>query len=70
MPAQQYMAYRLGASELYLVAYASVFLAIMLLVPRGILPSIQDRIQARRAHVSDRESDASDVGRQTGELVA
>ena len=70
VPVQQYLAYKLGASQLYLVGYASVFLAIMLLLPRGILPSIQDRIQARRAHVSDRESDAADVGRQAGELVA
>jgi branched-chain amino acid transport system permease protein len=40
IPAQQYMAYRLGASELYLVGYASVFVAILLLLPRGILPSL------------------------------
>ena len=43
VPVQQYLAYKLGASQLYLVGYASVFLAIMLLLPRGILPSIEDR---------------------------
>ena len=42
VPAQQYLAYRLGASELYLVGYAGVFLAVMLLLPRGILPSLSD----------------------------
>ena len=31
VPAQQYLAYKLGASQLYLVGYASVFLVIMLL---------------------------------------
>lgn len=41
-PAQQYMAYRLGASELYLVGYAAVFVVVMLLLPRGILPSLSD----------------------------
>ena len=41
VPAQQYLAYRLGASELYLVGYSAVFLAVMLLLPRGILPSLQ-----------------------------
>jgi len=42
VPAQQYMAYRLGASELYLVGYAAVFVVVMLLLPRGILPSLSD----------------------------
>ena len=44
VPAQQYLAYRLGASQLYLVAYAAVFLLIMLLLPRGIMPSLSDRL--------------------------
>jgi branched-chain amino acid transport system permease protein len=48
VPTQQYLAYRLGASELYLVGYAAVFLAVMLLLPRGILPSLQDKLDARR----------------------
>jgi branched-chain amino acid transport system permease protein len=49
VPAQQYLAYRLGASELYLVGYSAVFLVVMLLLPRGILPSLRDR--ARRMRV-------------------
>lgn len=48
VPAQQYLAYRLGASELYLVGYSAVFLMVMLLLPRGILPSLADRLAARR----------------------
>lgn len=48
VPAQQYLAYRLGASRLYLVGYSAVFLAVMLLLPRGILPSIQDRVRRLR----------------------
>ena len=43
MPAQKYLAYRLGASDLYLVGYSSVFLVVILLLPRGILPSLADR---------------------------
>ncbi|HEY6029356.1 MAG TPA: branched-chain amino acid ABC transporter permease [Gaiellaceae bacterium] len=42
VPLQQYMAYRLGASELYLVGYSGVFIVVMLLLPRGILPSLTD----------------------------
>jgi branched-chain amino acid transport system permease protein len=48
VPTQQYLAYRLGASELYLVGYAAVFLGVMLLLPRGIIPSLADRLATRR----------------------
>ena len=49
VPAQQYLAYELGASQLYLVSYAAVFLVIILVLPRGILPSIADWRASRRA---------------------
>jgi branched-chain amino acid transport system permease protein len=45
---QQYLAYKLGASQFYLIAYALVFLLIMLVLPRGILPTVQDRLRRRR----------------------
>ena len=35
VPAQQYLAYRLGASQLYLVGYAAVFLVVMLCCRAG-----------------------------------
>lgn len=47
-PAQQYMAYQLGASELYLVGYAAVFVIVMLLLPRGIIPSLRDLVERFR----------------------
>ena len=40
VPAQQRLAYQLGASQFYLIAYAAVFLVIMLVMPRGILPTV------------------------------
>jgi branched-chain amino acid transport system permease protein len=46
--AQQYLAYSLGGSQFYLIAYALVFLVVILLMPRGIVPSIQDRLRQRR----------------------
>ena len=52
VPLQQYLAYRLGASELYLLGYAAVFLLIMLLMPRGIIPSLRDRLARRQAAAS------------------
>jgi branched-chain amino acid transport system permease protein len=57
VPAQQYLAFSQGASELYLVAYATIFLVVMLVLPRGILPSLRDKVAARRssngAHTAD-----------------
>ena len=48
VPAQQTFAYQFGASQVYLLAYAAIFLIIMLLLPRGILPTITDRLRSRR----------------------
>jgi branched-chain amino acid transport system permease protein len=48
VPAQQWLAYQYGASELYLIAYAAVFLLIILLLPRGIVPSVQVGAARRR----------------------
>ena len=48
VPAQQYFAYQLGASKFYLLAYAAIFLIIMLLLPRGILPTITDHLRKQR----------------------
>jgi branched-chain amino acid transport system permease protein len=48
-PAQLSLAYQYGASRLYLVLYASVFLLVILLMPRGIIPSVRDLITRRRA---------------------
>ncbi len=46
--AQQYLAYSLGGSKFYLIAYALVFLVVIVLLPRGIVPSIADRLRQRR----------------------
>jgi branched-chain amino acid transport system permease protein len=43
MPAQQLLAYYVGGSRLYLIGYASIFLLTMLLLPRGIVPTLQHR---------------------------
>jgi branched-chain amino acid transport system permease protein len=45
---QQTLAYTLGGSQFYLIAYALVFLVVMLLMPQGIVPSIQDLLRRRR----------------------
>jgi branched-chain amino acid transport system permease protein len=45
---QQYLTYQLGAVQLYLIAYALIFLVIILVLPSGILPTIEDRLRRRR----------------------
>ena len=45
---QQVLTYQLGAVQLYLIVYALLFLVIILLLPRGILPTIEDRLRQRR----------------------
>jgi branched-chain amino acid transport system permease protein len=52
---QQYLAYTLGASRFYLIAYAAVFLVVMLLLPRGVLPTLQERARMRRGRRQDAE---------------
>ena len=69
-PAQLWLAYTFGASLLYLVFYAAVFLVVILLLPRGIVPSVGDlvnRLMARRAiGPSDTASSSTDTPTLSG----
>ena len=47
-PAQLWLAYNYGASRLYLVLYAAVFLLVILLMPRGIIPSVRELLARRQ----------------------
>jgi branched-chain amino acid transport system permease protein len=48
VPTQQYMITHLGASQLYLVGYAAVFMVVLLVLPRGIIPSVRDVVVRMR----------------------
>jgi branched-chain amino acid transport system permease protein len=61
VPAQQSFAYHFGASQVYLLAYAAVFLAIMLLLPRGILPTVTDRLDSHRRRRAQVATDSGGV---------
>jgi len=68
--AQQYLAYTLGGSELYLIAYALVFLLVMLLLPRGIVPTLQDRVRRRtRRRAADATDSSPPAPRTANRLV-
>jgi branched-chain amino acid transport system permease protein len=60
-PAQLWLAYHFGASRLYLVFYASVFLLVILLLPRGIIPSLGALIERWRASTGGPKGAASDA---------
>jgi len=66
---QQVLTYQLGALQLYLIVYALIFLVIIVLLPRGILPTIEDRLrQYRRRRRSDAAPDdwPEDLARAAG----
>ncbi len=42
-PAQQYFTFQFGQSGYYLVIYGALFLVIILLMPRGVIPTLSER---------------------------
>jgi len=60
VPVQQYLAFRFGASHLYLIAYAGVFLLVIYLLPNGIVPSCRQYLtRLRRLRSGPTAPDAS-----------
>lgn len=53
VPAQQYLAYTYGANDYYLIGYSTVFLVVVLLMPRGIIPSLR-QVAERVSRRTDR----------------
>ena len=51
--AQLEFAYRFGASRLYLVLFSAVFLVVILVLPRGIVPSLTDLVHRWRHRTQD-----------------
>ena len=58
VPAQQYMLIHLGGGEGYLIGYAAVFVVVLLLMPRGILPSLRDVVLRTRERRRTRRMEA------------
>jgi branched-chain amino acid transport system permease protein len=54
IPAQQYLVLYSGASDYYLILYGVLFLAVILLLPEGIVPTLSKRWQAWRARSAPR----------------
>lgn len=56
--AQQYLTQRFSGTGTYLIAYGILFLAVILLLPRGVVPTISQLIKDRRARAA-RGADAT-----------
>ncbi len=62
---QQYFTVQSGASQVYLIIYGGLFLAVILLLPRGVIPSAEDLINRWRTRgaAQDRDRDEGEAGR-------
>jgi branched-chain amino acid transport system permease protein len=65
---QQYFTQQYGASQAYLIIYGALFLIVVLLLPRGVIPSLEELIGRWRSRPSAPESDPGEPGR-TGGIV-
>lgn len=70
VPAQQYLAFTLGASNFYLLGYAAIFIVVMLTLRRGVVPSINDLLDRRRRRHRQEDVRAPEpVAVQTGRVA-
>jgi branched-chain amino acid transport system permease protein len=70
-PAQQYLAYQYGASQLYLLGYAALLVLVMLVLPRGVLPTLGDRYRSRQRRARTLRADVgTGVSADTGGDIA
>jgi branched-chain amino acid transport system permease protein len=50
---KQYLTQSISGTGTYLIAYGVLFLVVILLLPRGVIPSLAAYVQARRARTAD-----------------
>jgi branched-chain amino acid transport system permease protein len=55
---QQYLTQSVSGTGTYLIAYGVLFLAVILLLPRGVIPTISQLLASRRARARDRDEPA------------
>jgi branched-chain amino acid transport system permease protein len=59
---QQYFTQTFSAGGIYLIVYGVLFLAVVLLLPRGVVPSVSQLAATRRVRASQRGRPSSDAG--------
>jgi branched-chain amino acid transport system permease protein len=62
---QQYFTVTFSASQIYLVIYGALFLAVILFLPRGVIPSVEQLVQRWRTPkpALERGGESAEVGR-------
>jgi len=65
---QQYFTVQYGASQAYLIIYGVLFLVVVLLLPRGVIPSVEELIARWRTR-STRDAGPEEPGRPSGDVV-
>jgi branched-chain amino acid transport system permease protein len=66
---QQYFTVQYGASQAYLIIYGVLFLVVVLLLPRGVIPSVEELVGRWRARASPAESGPPEEPGRTGDVV-
>ena len=51
---QQYLTQTFSSSATYLIAYGVLFLAVILVLPRGVVPGVAELLERRRARAAGR----------------
>jgi branched-chain amino acid transport system permease protein len=63
---QQYLTQSVSGTGTYLIAYGVLFLAVILLLPRGVIPTISQLLASRRAKARQRDEPARDPAPRSG----
>lgn len=58
---QQYFAIQYSSSDLYLIAFGALFLAVILVMPRGVIPTVGGALRQRRERLMDTRATAPDL---------
>jgi branched-chain amino acid transport system permease protein len=69
-PLQQYFTLQFSAGDQYLIIYGALFLAVMLLLPRGIVPTVQDQLASWRVRRDLAPADPAARGPDQGDTQA
>lgn len=63
---QQYLTQQFSGSSTYLIAYGVLFLAVILLLPRGVIPTVAELVKNRRARATRGSGATPDPAVPTG----
>jgi branched-chain amino acid transport system permease protein len=66
---QQYFTVHYGASQAYLIIYGALFLVVVLLLPRGVIPSVEELIARRRVRAAPPEAAGPGETGRSGDVV-